>query len=171
MRAPDKANRTDGRGITGDEAGASLDLLYRRHYAWLLRLIRRRFGVDQAEDLAQETFARATRYQGAEVRNPRALLAQIATRAAVEFERRRLVRVPLHDFSEDRAHSADDQAEALALKQVILALPAHQRDVFVLSRFAGLTYEEIAAKRGISVKAVEARMTKALKLCARVLAK
>jgi RNA polymerase sigma-70 factor (ECF subfamily) len=74
----------------------SLELLYRHHYPWLLRTVRRRFGFDQAEDLVQETFVRAAAYASGDVRNPRALLIQIATRAAIDRQRRKLARVPLH---------------------------------------------------------------------------
>lgn len=148
----------------------SLELLYRRHFAWLLRQVRKRFGRDLAEDLVQETYIRAAAYQGREVRNPRGLLLQIATRTAIDWERRRAVRAPISVSHEAEAVTVAEQVEALSLKQVILALPPHLKQVFLLSRVAGLTYEEIAAHCGISVKTVEWRMTKAIKLCAAVLA-
>lgn len=148
---------------------SSLELLYRQHYGWLLRVVRRRFGGDQAEDLVQETFTRASSYAGREIRNPRALLLQIATRAAIDRDRRRATRPPLYDVTDETASNCEHQAEALALKQLILALPEPLRQVFLLSRFGGLTYEDIAVHCGISVKTVEWRMTKALKLCAKAL--
>lgn len=41
-------------------------------------------------------------------------------------------------------------------------MPEKQRTVFLMSRIENLKYTEIAEKVGISVKAVEKRMTKAL---------
>lgn len=49
------------------------------------------------------------------------------------------------------------------IRQAIDRLPAERRKVFILSRYDGLTYAEIAGKLGISVKTVENQMGKALK--------
>ncbi len=43
-------------------------------------------------------------------------------------------------------------------------LPAQCRKIFQLSRYEGLKYKEIAQKAGISVKTVEAQMSKALRI-------
>jgi RNA polymerase sigma-70 factor (ECF subfamily) len=51
------------------------------------------------------------------------------------------------------------------LKQIVLSMPPLYRDIFVLSRFGGMSYPEIAAARGLSVKTVEWRMSKALEHC------
>ena len=155
------------RAAASPGACASLELLYRHHYSWLLGQVRRRFGPDQAEDVVQETYARAAAYQGKEVRNPRALLLQIARNVAIDMERRRAARPVTLGLDEDEAQTLAVQTEALVLKQLILQLPPHLRDVFVLSRFAGLTYEEIAERLGIAVKTVEWRMNKALKAISR----
>jgi RNA polymerase sigma factor (sigma-70 family) len=145
---------------------ASLDLLYRQHHGWLLAHVRRHFGRDQAEDLVQDVYVRASAYQGLEVRNPRALLSQIATRAAIDRVRREVIRPPRDGASVDNLFADAAQDDALTLKQTILRLPPNLKEVFLLSRFGGLSYEEIAEQLGVSVKTVEWRMTKALRLCA-----
>ena len=50
------------------------------------------------------------------------------------------------------------------MDQAIAALPDDLRETFLLSRFDELSYKEIAQKQSISVKTVEARMTKSLKI-------
>jgi len=52
----------------------------------------------------------------------------------------------------------------LKIRQAITALPDDIRDTFLLSRFDELSYKDIAEKQLISVKTVESRMTKALRL-------
>ncbi len=70
----------------------------------------------------------------------------------------------------DSAEFADgtDRLEEQELEQRIYdalqALPDKCREVFTLNRFEGLKYAEVAEKLGISVKTVEAQMSKALKI-------
>jgi RNA polymerase sigma-70 factor, ECF subfamily len=49
------------------------------------------------------------------------------------------------------------------IREAVDKLPVERRKVFVLSRYEGLTYTEIGAKLGISVKTVENQMSSALK--------
>lgn len=144
--------------------------LHRDYGNWLLAFLRRRFGPEEAEDLAQETYVRL-RGKDVQIRNPRAFLARIALNAARDQARRRAARPTLtaEDAAPASAGHPPDQEQALLLKQVILSLPPKLRETFVLSRFAGLSYEEIAARLGISVKTVEKRMTRALALCGKAL--
>jgi RNA polymerase sigma-70 factor (ECF subfamily) len=139
--------------------------LYRRHGGWLVAFLRRRFGRETAEDLAQEVFVRTVGAR-TQIRNPRAFLARVAVTAALDQKRRRAARPTLVAESARSPGAEADQAEALLLKQVILSLPPRLQLVFLLSRFGGLTYEEIARRLGISPKTVEKRMSKALAICA-----
>lgn len=138
-------------------AGHDIERAYRRHRPWLIRFLRQRFGDLVGEDLAQEAFMRTLR-SGVEVRNPRAFLAKVAVRAALEEARRR----PEPGLAVVLPRAAAPVAEeAVLLEQAILALPKPLREVFLLSRFGGLTNVEIADRCNLSVKRVEARITKA----------
>ena len=61
----------------------------------------------------------------------------------------------------DNITTAETVAE---INGAIQALPDKCREIFILNRFEGLKYHEIADKLGISVKTVEAQMSKALKI-------
>ena len=149
-----------------DEASSNAEQVYRTHGNWLYRFFRRRFGPQEAQDLTQETFVRVVG-AGIEIRNPRAFLRQVALNTLRDQSRRAAVR-PVLVSDETTLLGAATPAELeqqLLLEQIVLALPPRLREVFFLSRFVGLTYVEIAGRCGISVKTVEARMTKALAMC------
>lgn len=61
-----------------------------------------------------------------------------------------------------------DRLEEQELEQRIYdalqSLPEKCREIFMMNRFDGLKYAEIAEKQGISVKTVETQMSKALKI-------
>lgn len=123
------------------ETGDALEQVYRTHGRWLLGFLRRRFGHDAAQELSQETYLRlagSTRT----LRNPKSFLARVALNLARDHARRRAARPqltsPANEFWDvDRQL---DTEERLAIKEVVLGLPRNLRDVFLLSRFAGLTY-------------------------------
>lgn len=154
------------------EAAEGVDRLYRRYGTWLLRTLATRFRATaiEVDDLVQETFLRVARYPAEDAaRHPQALLSRIAVNLARDQLRRNVVHgglgeTELKPFSDHVVE--DDRHEQLVLKQVVLGLPRPLRDVFLLSRYTGLTYDEIARHLGISVKTVEWRMSKALALCA-----
>ncbi|MDB4888215.1 MAG: polymerase sigma-70 factor [Gemmatimonadetes bacterium] len=72
------------------------------------------------------------------------------------------VRGPSASPSPDSAAISSELQTAAA--RAIAALSEPQREVFEMNRQRGLTYGEIADQLGISVKSVEARMGRALKL-------
>jgi RNA polymerase sigma factor (sigma-70 family) len=130
--------------------------------AWLFRFLARRFGFQVAEDLIQEALARALAGRTS-VRNPKAFLAKVAIRVAFEEVRRR----PEPRFAYVPPTTVPADAEvAVLLAQTIAALPEPIREVFVLSRFGGLSNVEIAQRCNLSVKRVEARLTEARRRCA-----
>lgn len=155
---------TDAKELKPD-AAEGLNGLYRRYAGWLDGRLRARVGADQAADVVQETYLRAAPYPSADIRHPKAFLLRIALNL-VRDESRRLKRQreSSGDFGRDQSESAS-QAEQLMLKQIVLTMPPLYRDIFVLSRFGGMTYPEIAAARGLSVKTVEWRMSRALEHC------
>ncbi|MGH6911508.1 MAG: RNA polymerase sigma factor [Phenylobacterium sp.] len=138
--------------------------LYRTHRGWLIAFLRRRFGGLVAEELAQEAFARMLG-SNREVRNPRAFLASVAVHAALEAAAPHHRSLEVVHPSSPALQSKADQDEAVLLRQLILKLPKDLREVFLLSRFAGLTNVEIAHRCNLSVKRVEARITKARAMC------
>lgn len=140
--------------------------VYRTHGAWVVGFLARRFGRQIAEDLAQETFLRVARHQ-IDWRQPKSVLARVALNIALDHLRRESAqrRPKLVSGSAAEGATPPDQYEALLHRQVVASLPRNLRDVYCLSRFGGLTYAEIAIHLGVSVKAVEKRMTKALKHC------
>jgi len=61
------------------------------------------------------------------------------------------------------ANEAEYQEMEALYAAALDRLPPKQREVFVLSRQLGLSYPEIAARQGVSVKTVEAHIMQALK--------
>jgi RNA polymerase sigma factor (sigma-70 family) len=153
------------------KASSAIEALFRRHSGWLMRALSFRFTPAVAEDLVQEAYLRIAPYQAAgEIRHPKALLLQIATNLANDEFRKARRMAPGGVDNQDGGPShfltaASDQYEAVLLKDVVLSMPQLFRDVFVLSRFQGLSYEEIADRCGVSIKTVEWRMSKALAHC------
>lgn len=136
------------------------DELYRQHSSWLLAFLKRRFGADAADDLAQEAFARSLQLGGV-VQHPRALLATLARRAAADRFRAEGPSGAAAGAAEPEGSYLPDQLERVLLRQLLRELPPKVREVYLLCRVAGLTYAETAERCGISVKRVEARMTEA----------
>lgn len=162
---------SDRTGGVGDKAVANgLHDLYRAHSGWLTARLRRRFG-DETEDLVQEAWIRAEAYsRRGLIRHPRALLLKIVRNLIIDGVRRRR-RAPgsltLADLVENEpAIEPASQVDAVALKQIVLAMPPELRAVFVLSRFAHLEYQEISERLDIPLTTVQWRMRKALEHCA-----
>jgi len=131
-----------------------------------------------AKDIAQETFIAL--WNSRETLNPdfniRSYTFTIARNKALNLLREKFCSSADNlEKREIQAHIGTlssnyvgERIDALDLERLIeksySALPEKIRETFVLSRKYGLTYDEIAIKRGITVKAVEYHIGLALKL-------
>jgi RNA polymerase sigma factor (sigma-70 family) len=154
----------------------SVSALFRQYHRPLLAWLRQRLSVAaDADDVAQETWIRLMRYEGASgIASPKSMLYTVAAHVACDQERmsrarRKNMHLSIDDEDFDiasREPSVDRVVEGVeAYKNVceqIEQLPPKCRRVFLLSRMHGMTYPQIAAHCGISVKMVEKHISHAL---------
>ena len=140
----------------------------------LLRFLQSRLANNhEAEDLAQEVYLRLLRVKDNErIHNPRAYVLRVA--ANVLFEWRLLARNrlahspdPLDQLLDgrDTAHEAEIQQEVRELEAALATLSPKCRAVLLMHRRDRFTYEEIAARLGISVSMVKKYLVKGLSVC------
>jgi len=126
-----------------------------------------------AEELAQDVFLELWRRREALAPDSSVagyLMQAVRNRALNHLRHLAVQRksaVYVEALSEPAEH-ADARAQTTELQQAlthaIAALPPRTREVFVLSRERGLRYTEIAEQLGVTVKAVEANMSRALRM-------
>ncbi|WP_293824661.1 sigma-70 family RNA polymerase sigma factor [uncultured Brevundimonas sp.] len=150
------------------EADHGLHDLYRTYSGWLTARLRRRFG-DETEDLAQEAWIRAAPYsRKGLIEHPKALLLKIVDNLVIDRARRRGPRSLQNGdkLASDSPVDLASQIDMMLLKQIVMTMPPRLQEVFVLSRFAHLEYQEISERLNIPVTTVQWRMIKALEYCA-----
>jgi RNA polymerase sigma-70 factor (ECF subfamily) len=167
---------------------AAFRLLYERNsramVAYCHRFVR---DAARAEELAQDVFVKL--YRSAHRYRPDArfktFLYRVATNHCLnEVRRAEFTARAAGPVGQDQAPDLDalpaggatplDQAEAAALERAVVALlgslPEKQRAAFVLCRFEGLSYEEIAETLETSVSAVKSLIHRATVSAAAALA-
>ncbi len=151
-------------------ARALLERLFAEYQTPILNYLYRLVGdAHLAEDLAQETFARA--WQAApklpEVENPRAWLYRIATNLAHDHHRRArlLAWLPLREqephLEQPGPEEGNDPLEGAKMRAALLRLPVEYRVPLVLYVCEGFRSDEIAATLAISRDAVKQRLVRA----------
>lgn len=141
----------------------SVEALLQRYDAWFRRVLRKRYG-DIADDLAHEAYLRTAAHDAeGKVSHHKSYLLRVADNLARDRARRRQREDDHIAYSEafGQQSAAATQESDLAIKQIVLALPPELRDVFVLSHFHGLLYDEIALQLGVKKRTVKDRMRQA----------
>lgn len=150
--------------------------LIEQHRQELARFLSRRVSCQEtANDLLQDLFLRLVNVKSTEpIHNPRAFLYRVAANLATDHLRRQQA---------DPFGWADQEAMAVATvsaspeqhflnmqeldlcEQTLRQLSPLCLKIFMMSRFDGLTHQQIADELGISASWVEKNIIKALKQC------
>lgn len=158
-------------GTASDNGIGALDSDFRQP---LERYFRRQ-GLNQADaqDYTQETMTRILGKGGvASLANPQGYVFSVASNLLRDRARRRRTRAADAHVVIDSSELVSDQPsphrqlvahqELARIREAILDLPAKSQRVFILHRFEGLTYPEIADLMGLSRSSVEKYMMSAL---------
>lgn len=158
-------------------SATSFDSFVREQRGALIGFLRRRVSSEEdAQDVAQESFIRLIRYREYAPESWGSLLYRIAINALNDRARRAHTHhtadhVSLDDNvfglpSMDQAHDQqiETQQELARVQKALLGLPTRCREIYLLNRIEGMSYPEVAKHCGISVKAVEKQISKALVL-------
>lgn len=140
--------------------------LFQLYHAPLVRMLYRRTGDrDRAEDLAQETFARAV---AAPPDNPRPWLFAVALnlvredgrRAVRQGRRLQLLRAETPDSAPGADDLFDRQEAREAVRNALATLTDRDREALLL-KAEGFNYEEIAATLGLARGAIGTTLARA----------
>lgn len=160
--------RVPGTLETPDAMTADVGRLFELYYESLVRMLHRRTGDrDRAEDLAQETFARAV---AAPPLNPRPWLFAVALNLVREDGRRsvrqgrRLQLLKAEAEAEDGAPSPEEEFDRndrrTAVRAALDTLTERDREALLL-KAEGFNYEEIAEALGLAKGAVGTTLARA----------
>ncbi len=147
------------------------DAFYEAHVKTLRNFIYYKFGdADHADDVTQESFIRLWK-NCAKVtfETAKSFLYKVAINLNTSIKRSDKVRLKYTERAV-RSESDHESPEFVILEKefmdrlssAISRLPDKQREVFMMNRVEKKTYKEIAELSGVSVKAIEKSMHKAL---------
>lgn len=149
----------------------SFEKVYFKHAEHLRNFLYYKSGnLQMAEDLTQDAFAKLwERCASVVSMRAKSFLFTIANNLFLNQVKHKKVVLKFQqhrhkekDYQDPQFLMEEDEFKS-KLEKAISNLPESQREVFLMNRIDGLKYREIAESLGISVKAVEKRMHKALK--------
>ena len=127
--------------------------------------------MKMAEDIAQDTFVKLWENRHKiDVKTVKSYLYTIAGNLTINQLKREQLKYKFQSQIDKQQNDLDPsflmqmkEYEA-KLNEVLSIIPDGAREVFLMNRIEGLKYKEISERLGIGVKAVEKRMSKALKI-------
>jgi RNA polymerase sigma-70 factor (ECF subfamily) len=172
----DSDHKTDPHALTARiRAGdaSAFQTLFRTHYGELCSFVHTQVGsADIAEEIVQDVLLRVwhNRSRLDPQQSLRPYLYRAARNHAINHLKRRRLEEHWQQLSATASPAATSTDDAVrvhelsdAIGHAVAALPERCRLIFQMSRDQGLSYAEIAAVLGISVKTVETQMGRALK--------
>lgn len=147
--------------------------LHRIHCGRLFRFFARHGARQDAADLVQESFARlagARAKRGTPIERPEAYLSTIASnllrdRAKITLRCPLAWHVPIDEVpvaGHDPIAALEARDQLKRLQASLVRLSPKTRLIFLAHRRDGVSYKDIANQTGLSVKAIERRMSKAI---------
>ncbi|MFT8679432.1 RNA polymerase sigma factor [Gluconacetobacter sp.] len=149
---------------------------FQRHYQDLLRFLFHRTGdMNDAADLAQDTWVRLSRVQDQAIENDRAYIFRVAGNLVLDAHRRSVRRAGwfsdeepdkgIVDHAPSQERLAIDRDHLTRLDAALLELPVKARLALMMLRVDGLSYAEIAARLGVSESMVGKYIMQAVRHC------
>jgi RNA polymerase sigma factor (sigma-70 family) len=153
---------------------AKLGTLFERYHAALFDFLSRTTGDrTAAEDLVQEVFVRILKYRRTYRTEDSCFETwafRIARNARADYFRKRpdpgpppddVFDVPARDPSP--ARQLESRRDSQALRRAMMRLADDKRELLVLARYHGLSYEEIGQLLGVETGTIKVRVHRALK--------
>jgi RNA polymerase sigma-70 factor (ECF subfamily) len=188
--SPHRAVARDWKSYTDEElmlackedSGEALEELYRRYHRQVYYFICRNYGRrEQAEDIAQEVFLRV--FRGRKAYEPTARFTvwlfrivrnlcidesrrywnrNVSREAETIFEEGQISPLDLvADEERDARRQIDEERDLKTIKDAIALLSPEQREVIVMNKFHGLSYQEIGDIIGSNAESVKQKAYRA----------
>lgn len=149
------------------------EALFRQHYSVLCSYANKFIDdIDASEEIVQDLFCNLwNNREKLEISSIKSYLFRAVRNSCFNLIKHINIREEYKTFNESEIKldedKIDDNIDAseleVKIRETIELMPPERKKVFIMSRFEGLKYKEIAERQNISIKTVENQMGKAIK--------